>query len=48
MYDLKRDPKEMVNIFDNPEYSDKKNELMQLLKKARTEYKDDEQTLSMR
>lgn len=48
MYDLKKDPKEMVNVFDNPEYSDKKNELMQLLKNVRTEYKDDDEILSVR
>lgn len=40
MYDLRKDPKEMINVYDNPEYSKNRNELMQLLRDTRAEYKD--------
>ena len=33
MYDLKNDPNELNNVFDKPEYADKRTELMSLLKR---------------
>jgi len=40
MYDLKKDPKEMKNVFNEPEYSIKKQELIDILKKTQSEYND--------
>ena len=40
MYDMKKDPREMNNIFGNPDYADKQQELMQLLKETQKQYKD--------
>lgn len=40
MYDMKKDPREMNNIFGNPDYADKQQELMQLLKETQEQYKD--------
>ena len=40
MYDMKKDPHEMNNIFGNPDYADKQQELMQLLKETQEQYKD--------
>ncbi|MDD4631704.1 MAG: sulfatase [Proteiniphilum sp.] len=48
MYDLKKDPKEMKNVFDNPEYSENRSKLMQLLRNTRAEYKDNGQTMPVR
>ncbi len=43
MYDLKNDPNELNNVFDKPEYADKKRtELMSLLKETQKQYKDDD------
>ncbi len=41
MYDLRNDPKEMNNLFHRPEYSDKRDELIRLLREKQTEYMDD-------
>ena len=37
LYDLKKDPKEMHNVYDDPEYQDIVIELKALLKKTREE-----------
>ena len=37
---MKKDPREMNNIFGNPDYADKQQELMQLLKETQEQYKD--------
>ena len=42
MYDLKNDPNELNNVFDKPEYADKRTELMSLLKETQKQYKDDD------
>ena len=42
MYDLKNDPNELNNVFDKPEYVDKRTELMSLLKETQKQYKDDD------
>ncbi len=42
MYDLKKDPNEMTNVFDTPEYAVKRTELMSLLKETQKKYKDDD------
>ena len=41
MYDLKKDPKEMNNIFGDSKYSNKKEEMLQLLTDTRKGYEDD-------
>jgi arylsulfatase A-like enzyme len=41
MYDLRKDPKEMVNVFEKPEYSRERDQLVRLLRDTRSEYKDD-------
>lgn len=41
MYDLKNDPQEMNNIYDNPRYSSTQKELHLLLDELRTEYKEE-------
>lgn len=41
MYDLEKDPKEMVNIFDVPEYNAQQDKLIQLLRDTQIAYKDD-------
>ncbi len=43
LYDLKNDPNEMNNIYDNPEYSDKIKELKLKLKELRKKYRDNNQ-----
>lgn len=40
MYDLKKDPKEMVNVFNESHYSKQKHELIELLKKTQAKYND--------
>lgn len=40
MYDLNNDPQEMTNIFQDPKYLIKKEELLKLLKKTQEEYQD--------
>ena len=41
LYDLKKDPKEMNNVFGNPEYADIVKELKDELQALREKYKDD-------
>lgn len=40
MYDMKADPREMNNVFGQPEYADKQAELMQLLADTQKQYGD--------
>lgn len=40
MYDLQKDPLEMNNVYNNPLYNVKRNELIQLLKQMRVSYHD--------
>jgi arylsulfatase A-like enzyme len=40
LYDLKKDPHEMTNVYGRPEYAGKQKELLALLKKVQKEYKD--------
>ena len=42
MYDLKNDPDEMTNVYDNPAYAQKRDELMTLLRETQKQYKDDD------
>ncbi len=41
MYDLRNDPKEMNNLFNRPEYSEKRDELTRLMRDTQTKYMDD-------
>ena len=41
LYDLKKDPKEMKNVFGNPAYAEIVKELKVELKALREKYKDD-------
>ena len=41
MYDLRSDPKEMNNLFNRPEYSEKRDELTRLMRDTQTKYMDD-------
>lgn len=41
MYDLQSDPKEMNNLFNRPEYSEKRDELIQLVRDTQIKYMDD-------
>lgn len=40
MYDLKKDPNEMNNVFGHPEYAEVQQEMMSLLKETQTQYGD--------
>ena len=40
MYDLKNDPQELTNLYDHPDYANKRVELMQLLKETQEQYED--------
>lgn len=40
LYDLQNDPLEMNNVYNNPLYNTKRNELIQLLKQMRASYHD--------
>jgi arylsulfatase A-like enzyme len=40
LYDLKKDPNEMINVYNNPEYTDVKTELHNKLEDLRKKYKD--------
>ena len=40
LYDLKKDPHEMTNVYGRPEYAGKQKELLALLKEVQKEYKD--------
>lgn len=42
MYDMKKDPDELNNVFGKAEYAGKQAELMSLLKEVQKEYKDDD------
>lgn len=42
LYDLKSDPKEMNNVYDNPEYASVVTELKAQFKQLRSEYKEDD------
>lgn len=42
LYDRKNDPKEMHNVFYDPEYSEVRKEMLQKLKEVREKYKDSE------
>ena len=46
LYDLEKDPNEINNIYDNPEYSDVIKELKEELEKLRQHYKDTELILT--
>jgi hypothetical protein len=45
-YDLEKDPHEMNNVYDSPEYSDVINELKEELGKLRQQYNDTELILT--
>ena len=40
MYDLKKDPNEMNNVFGHPEYAEVQQEMMSLLKETQAQYGD--------
>lgn len=40
MYDMKKDPHELVNIYDDVEYREKREELMKLLEETQQQYQD--------
>ncbi|MFZ4398775.1 MAG: sulfatase [Bacteroidales bacterium] len=40
LFDLKKDPKEMLNVFDSPDYKNSRIELTEKLNKMRKEYAD--------
>ena len=40
MYDMKKDPQELKNVYQNPEYREEREALMTLLKKTQELYKD--------
>ena len=42
LYDRKNDPKEMHNVFYDPDYTEVREEMMQKLKEVRKKYKDSE------
>ena len=43
MYDLKADPKEMSNIYDDPAYAEVRKDLHQRLEELRTQYGDSDE-----
>lgn len=43
LYDEKKDPQEMHNVFYEPEYAEVRKEMMQKLKEVRKKYKDSEE-----
>jgi len=43
LYDLENDPHEMINQFDNPEYSEIREKLKIRLDELRAQYKDSDQ-----
>ncbi len=43
MYDLKADPKEMSNIYDNPAYAEVRKNLHKRLEELRTQYGDSDE-----
>ena len=40
LYDLALDPKEMNNVYDEPEYQTIRNEMLERLNRKRLEYKE--------
>ena len=40
MYDMKKDPQELNNVYQNPEYREEREALMTLLKETQELYKD--------
>ena len=42
MYDLKKDPAEMNNVWGQAEYAQKQQELVQLLKETQKQYQDND------
>ena len=40
LYDLKKDPREMKNVFNDPAYADKVTQLKAELQRLRKKYKD--------
>ena len=42
MYDLKKDPKEMSNVFDSEEYASTRESLLELLRDVQKQYGDDD------
>ena len=40
LYDLKKDPRELNNVYGQPEYAQKQAELLKLLKETQQQYKD--------
>jgi predicted outer membrane protein len=43
LYDLEKDPKEMDNVYDNPEYADVQVNLHKRLEELRTQYGDSDE-----
>lgn len=43
LYDLEKDPKELTNVFNRPEYAKVKGSMMKKLKALRKQYKDSEE-----
>ena len=40
LFDLQQDPNELLNLIDNPEYTEIKNELKEQLQQLQIQYKD--------
>ena len=40
LYDMKKNPREMTNVFDRPEYAQVQKEMIELLRKTQEDYKD--------
>ena len=40
MFDLAKDPKEMKNVYDNPQYAENVNKLKKVLESLQTKYDD--------
>ena len=43
LYDLEKDPKELDNVFNRPEYASVKSSMMKKLKALRKQYKDSDE-----
>jgi hypothetical protein len=44
LYDLEKDPREMINVYDNPKYRAIQKELHKRLEELRVQYQDDSET----